>query len=116
MTTSAQNAPETCSESSLTSVPPNRNTSIVEKSKDSHVDGPVLRPVHSYSDVVQTRADTPQPGTEDVSAGALGTRETPSSYRTSVAPSPASVIKVLENLFISSSESSSDSEVDAPWK
>ncbi|KAG2345488.1 hypothetical protein BDR05DRAFT_960381 [Suillus weaverae] len=113
---SVKDAPDTRSESSLTSVPPNHKTSTVEKSKDSHVDGPVLKPVRSYSDVVRTRADTPQPGAEDVSAGVLDTEDTPSSYRTSVAPSPSSAIKMLENPFASSSESSDESKVDAPWK
>lgn len=65
---------------------------MAEKLKDSHVDGPILRPVCSYSNKVLTRADTLQPGTKDVSAGALGTGETSISYRISVALSSASAI------------------------
>ncbi|KAG1792611.1 uncharacterized protein HD556DRAFT_1239104, partial [Suillus plorans] len=81
---------------------------------DSHVNGPVLRPGRSFSDVVRTRADTPQPGAEVVSAGAQSTEDTPSSYKTSLAPNSAT--KVLDNPFISLSESSDESEVDTPWK
>lgn len=46
-------------------------------------------------------------------ASALGTRETSSSYRISVAPSSASAIKVLDNPFVSLSKSLDESEVDA---
>lgn len=81
--------------------------------KDSHIDGPILKSVCSYSNKVLTRADTLQPGTKDVFASALGTRETSSSYRISVAPSSASAIKVLDNPFVSLSKSLDESEVDA---
>lgn len=86
----------------------------MEKSVDSHVDGSVRKPGHSYSDVVRTRADTPQPGAEVVSADATSTGETPSSYKTLLAPNSA--IKTMDNPFVSSSESSDESKVDAPWK
>ncbi|KAG2118470.1 hypothetical protein DEU56DRAFT_837728 [Suillus clintonianus] len=89
LTASVENISDTRSESSLTSVPANYNTATVERSNDPHVDSPVLRPVRSYSDVVRTRTDTPQPGAENVSVSALSTGDTPSSYKTSVAPSSA---------------------------
>src|SRR6267154_3222600 len=116
LTASIENDLNTRSESSLTSVPTNYITSTVEESRDPHVDGPVLRPVRSYSDVVRTRADTPQPGAELVSASALSTEDTPVSYKTSVTPRSESAIKVLESPFMSSSDEDHESEVDAPWK
>ncbi|KAG2145484.1 uncharacterized protein EDB93DRAFT_1104723 [Suillus bovinus] len=86
----------------------------MEKSTDSHVDGSILKPGHSFNNVIQMRADIPQSGTEVVSAGALSTEDTPSSYKTSIVPNP--VTKVLDNPFISSSESSDESEVDTSCK
>ncbi|KAG1744747.1 hypothetical protein EDB19DRAFT_1826893 [Suillus lakei] len=87
-----------------------------EESSDPHVVESILKPVRSYSDVVRTRADTPQPGAEVVSANALSIEDTPSSYKTSVAPESTSAIKVLDSPFLSSSELSNESRVDAPWK
>ncbi|KAG1807620.1 uncharacterized protein BJ212DRAFT_1485467 [Suillus subaureus] len=82
---------------------------MVEKSNDSHVDGPVLKPICSFNYVVRMRADTPQPGAEAVSAGTLGTEDTPSNYKTLVAPNLASsATKILDNPFISSKEGPSN--------
>lgn len=95
---------DACSESSLTSVPANRQTttSTSEKSSDSRVDGSVLKPGRSYSDVVRMRPDMSRPGTETCSVNVISIIDKPSTaFDTNE--------EVCENPFVTTSESSSES-------
>jgi hypothetical protein len=90
----------------------NTPTPSPTESPGSHVGESVLRPMHSYSDVVQMRSVTPQPGagvhSASVNSAAAETREgTPSRE-------PELSNKIDENPFLSTSESSSDDN-NSPW-
>ncbi|KAG1871351.1 hypothetical protein DFJ58DRAFT_722775 [Suillus subalutaceus] len=74
-------------------------------------DDSVLRPVRSYSDMVRTRTDTPQPGAEKGSADAISTVVGSDEGTDTITSAP---INAMKPAFMTSSDESDEN--DTPWK
>ncbi|OAX33225.1 hypothetical protein K503DRAFT_786651 [Rhizopogon vinicolor AM-OR11-026] len=108
--TSADPTSDTQSESSISSVITDGTPTNPTSEPKNSVVGSDLRPVRSYSDVVRSRLNTPQPRVEKGSASVDDANGSPLNEAT---PVDDTQNKLSENPFITTSESCGES--DASW-